>query len=115
IVEEYDTPLPHNQINSLQLNLYDRVLHVQRLEDAIRLMTSLPATTFRIAGRGLVRPGCWADLAIFDPEKVREHATFGDPHHYATGFAYVLVNGIAVVKNDAHTGARPGKALRHQP
>ncbi len=68
-----------------------------------------------MAQRGVLRPADWVDLAIFVPDKVREHATFGDPHHYATGFAYVLVNGIAVVKNDAHTQARPGKALRHQP
>src|SRR5206468_8069107 len=85
------------------------------LENAIRRMTSLPATSFRIADRSLLRAGYWADLVIFDPEKIREHATFGDPHHYATGFSYVLVNGIVVVKNDEHTKARPGKALRHHP
>jgi N-acyl-D-amino-acid deacylase len=50
---------------------------------------------------------------IFDPRKVEEHATFEDPHHYATGFFYVLVNGTVVVKDDVHMGARPGKPLRH--
>ena len=117
-VRRWQEGVPHPRgygNNARLLNRYVRELHVLRLEDAIRRMTSLPATTFRVADRGLVRPGCWADLTIFDPEKVREHATFGDPHHYATGFAYVLVNGVAVVKNDAHTSARPGKALRHQP
>jgi N-acyl-D-amino-acid deacylase len=89
-----------------------RELHVLRLEDAIRRMTSLPATTFGIKNRGLVREGCWADLVVFDPAKVQDNATFEDPHHYATGFAHVFVNGVAVVKDDEHTGAKPGKPVR---
>ena len=77
-------------------------------------MTSLPATTFRLSGRGELREGNWADLVVFDPGKVQDHATFDAPHQYATGFAYVFVNGVAVVKGDQHTGARPGKILRRQ-
>jgi N-acyl-D-amino-acid deacylase len=75
-------------------------------------MTSLPASTFRLKDRGELREGNWADLVVFDPEKLQDHATFNDPHHYATGFAFVFVNGVAVVRHDQHTGARPGRALR---
>lgn len=96
------------------LERYVRELGLLRLEDAVRRMTSLPAATFRLQDRGLVREGCWADLVIFDPALVADQATYRDPHHYATGFAWVFVNGVAVVKNDAHTGARPGRALRHK-
>lgn len=75
-------------------------------------MTSLPAQTFRITDRGLLREGLAADIVVFDPNRVQENATFTDPHRYATGFALVLVNGKAVVRADAHTGARPGRPLR---
>jgi N-acyl-D-amino-acid deacylase len=92
---------------------YVRETKLLRLEDAVRRMTSLPASTFRFEDRGLVRTGGWADLVVFDPAKVQDNATFKDPHHYATGFACVLVNGVLVVKDDVHTGARPGQALRH--
>ncbi len=117
-VRRLDEGVPHPRgygNNARFLSRYVRELQILRLEDAVRRMTSLPATTFRIADRGFLRRGYCADLAIFDPEKVREHATFGDPHHYAAGFSYVLVNGTVVVKNDEHTKARPGQALRHQP
>ena len=92
---------------------YVRELGVLRLEDAVRRMTSLPAATFRLTDRGVLREGAWADVVVFDPARVQDHARFGDPHHYATGFALVLVNGVPVVRNDEHTGARPGQALRH--
>jgi N-acyl-D-amino-acid deacylase len=91
-----------------------RELKLLRLEEAIRRMTSLPASTFRLKNRGELREGNWADVVVFDPEKVQDHATFSDPHHYATGFAYVFVNGVGVVKGDAHTGLRPGRMLRQQ-
>ena len=82
------------------------------LEDVVRRMTSLPASTFGIKNRGLVREGCWADLVVFDPGKVKDNATFEAPHQYATGFAHVFVNGVAVVSDDRHTGARPGQPVR---
>lgn len=100
--------------NARLLARYVRELKLLRLEDALRRMTSLPATTFRLTERGQVREGNWADLVVFDPAKVQDVATFNDPHHYATGFSYVIVNGVAVVKNDEHTGARPGRVLRHK-
>ena len=107
-------PHPRGYGNSARaLARYVRELQWLRLEDAVRRMTSLPATTFRLQDRGVIREGNWADLVLFDPDKVQDNATFKDPHHYATGFAWVFVNGVAVVKNDEHTGARSGRALRH--
>jgi N-acyl-D-amino-acid deacylase len=99
--------------NARVLARYVRELKVLRLEDAIRRMSLLPAATFRLSDRGCLRPGAWADLVIFDPATVQDNATFADPHHYATGIRDVLVNGVAVVRNEEHTGARPGQALRH--
>src|SRR5207249_10258936 len=114
-VRKFQEGVPHPRgygNNARVLARYTRELRLLRLEEAIRRMTSLPAATFRLKGRGELREGNWADLVVFDPEKVQDHATFSDPHHYATGFAYVFVNGVAVVKGDAHTGARPGQVLR---
>lgn len=98
--------------NARVLARYVRELKVLRLEDAIRRMTSLPAATFRMEDRGLIRVGGWADLVIFDPATVQDNSTFADPHHYATGFRHVLVNGVAVIQNGEHTGGRPGQVLR---
>ena len=64
-------------------------------------------------GRGELREGNWADIVVFDPEKVQDTATYKDPHHYPTGIPYVLVNGVLVIKNGEHTGAKAGQALRH--
>jgi N-acyl-D-amino-acid deacylase len=100
--------------NARVLGRYVRELKVLRLEDAIRKMTSLPATTFRLKERGQVREGFWADLVVFDPEKVTDPATFEDPHHYATGIPYVLVNGVAVISKSEYTGALPGMGLKHR-
>jgi N-acyl-D-amino-acid deacylase len=99
--------------NARVLGAYVREARVLRLEDAVRRMTSLPAQTFRLRDRGLLRPGAWADLVVFDPATVRDRATFGDPRHFAEGFRDVLVNGVAVIRNGRLTEARPGKALRH--
>jgi N-acyl-D-amino-acid deacylase len=100
--------------NARVFSRYVRELKVLRLEDAIRKMTSLPATTFRFEGRGLLREGNWADIVVFDPDKVRDVATYNDPHHYAEGFSYVLVNGVPVISENQLTGARPGRVLRHK-
>lgn len=109
-------PHPRGYGNAARvLARYVRELKLLRLEDAVRRMTSLPATTFQLKDRGLVREGCWADLVVFDPAKVQDEATFKDPHHYSTGFARVLINGVTVVKDDQVTGARPGMGLRHEP
>ena len=114
-VRRYQEGVPHPRgygNNARVLGRYVRELKLLRLEDAVRKMTSLPATTFRIPDRGVIREGAWADLAIFDPAKVRDNATFEEPHHYAAGFRCVLVNGVTVITNDAHTRASPGKAVR---
>jgi N-acyl-D-amino-acid deacylase len=100
--------------NARVLGRYVRELKVLRLEDAIRKMTNLPANTFRIKERGLIKEGFWADIVVFDPEKVTDPAAFNDPHHYAIGIPHVFVNGEAVIANSEHTGARPGQGLRHQ-
>jgi N-acyl-D-amino-acid deacylase len=100
--------------NARVLGRYVRELKVLRLEDAVRKMTSLPATTFRLKQRGLVQEGFHADLTLFDPDRVTDPATFTDPHHYATGIPHVLVNGVPVIRDNVHTGARPGQALRHR-
>ncbi len=75
-------------------------------------MTSLPAQTFHLKDRGVLREGAWADVVIFDPERIQDEARFESPHHYATGIVEVFVNGVEVVKNDKHTEARPGMSLR---
>jgi N-acyl-D-amino-acid deacylase len=116
-IREFGKGVPHPRgygNNARVLGHYVRELGVLRLEDAIRKMTSLPANDFHFAGRGMLKPGNWADVAVFDPATVTDNATYDDPHHYATGFAFVLVNGEVVVDHDRHTGARPGMALRHQ-
>jgi len=99
--------------NARVLGRYVRELKVLTLEDAIRKMTSLPAHTFEFGQRGEIRPGYWADLVVFDPEKVQDNATYADPHHFATGFSAVIVNGVIVVENDHQTEAKPGMILRH--
>ena len=116
-IREFGKEVPHPRgygNNARVLGRYVRDLGVLRLEDAVRKMTSLPANDFHFEGRGLVRSGSWADIVVFDPATVRDNATYDDPHHYATGFAFVLVNGDVVVEQDKHTGARPGQALRHE-
>jgi N-acyl-D-amino-acid deacylase len=115
-VRKFGEGVPHPRgygNNARVLGHYVRELKVLRLEDAIRKMTSLPANTFRLEDRGVIRPGNWADIVAFDPDKVRDNATYTDPHHYATGIPYVWVNGTAVINNDEHTGAKAGMALRH--
>jgi len=92
---------------------YVRKRKVLTLEDAVRKATSLPARTFGIRDRGLVREGFAADLVLFDPDKVQDKATFQDPHQYSAGFDYVIVNGVPIVQDGQRTGKRPGQILRH--
>jgi N-acyl-D-amino-acid deacylase len=99
--------------NARVLAKYVRDEHVLRLEDAIRKMTSLPAGAFQLKNRGLLKEGNFADITVFDPGKVRDVSTFEDPHHYAEGFLYVIVNGVPVIERGQHTGAKAGRPLRH--
>ncbi len=91
---------------------YVREEHVLTLEEAIRKMTSMPAQRMRLWDRGLVRPGAFADLVVFDPATIRDRATFAEPRQYAEGVRYVTVNGQLVVDGAQLTAARPGRALR---
>jgi N-acyl-D-amino-acid deacylase len=100
--------------NARVLAEYVRSRGVLTLEDAIRRMTSLPARTFRLRDRGLIREGMAADLVIFDPARVEDRATYAKPHQYSQGFDFVLVNGNVVVDEGKVTGARAGQPLRHQ-
>lgn len=110
-----DVPHPRSYGNNARvLGRYVRELGVLKLEDAIRKMTSLPATTFRLRDRGQLRVGAWADVAVFDPLTVADKATYDDPHHYAVGFKHVIVNGVPVILNGEFTKAKPGRALRHE-
>jgi N-acyl-D-aspartate/D-glutamate deacylase len=90
---------------------YVRERGVITLEDAVRKMTSWPATRMRLNGRGAIREGLWADVVIFDYETLQDRATYDDPRLSPDGIDYVLVNGQVVIDHGAHTGARPGKVL----
>jgi dihydroorotase/N-acyl-D-amino-acid deacylase len=96
------------------LGKYVRDEQVLSLEEAIRKMTSLPASRMRLADRGLVRPGMAADLVAFDPKTVRDVSTYADPNRYSEGFRYVAVNGQLVVDEGKLTAARPGRALKRR-
>lgn len=82
------------------------------LQEAIRKMTSLPAQRLGLKDRGLLKEGFKADITVFDPNKVKDEATFTDPHRFPSGIPYVIVNGTLVVDKSEHTGALPGKTLR---
>lgn len=94
------------------LGHYVRERKLFDLSTAVKKMTSMPAEQLRLTDRGRIARGMKADLVIFDGAKVRDTATFEDPHRYPHGIKYVLVNGILVVENGKHTGARPGRVLR---
>jgi dihydroorotase/N-acyl-D-amino-acid deacylase len=82
------------------------------LEEAIRKFTALPAQRMRLIDRGVIKAGLWADLVIFDPDRIHDVATFEKPNQLSVGMNYVLVNGVAVVTNGTMTGALPGRVLR---
>lgn len=107
-----DVPHPRNYGTFARvLGRYVREKGVLTLEDAIRRMTSLPATRFRIMDRGLLRPGFKADIGVFDAATVIDKADFTNPHQYAEGFRHVLVNGTPVLVDSKMTESRPGRAL----
>ena len=93
------------------LGRYVRELKVLALEDAIRKMSSYPAQRIGLTDRGILRAGMKADLAIFDPETVRDMSTFDQPHQYAQGVSTVFINGQVVFENGMMTAARPGRVL----
>ena len=82
------------------------------LQQAIQQLSKLPATNLKLQKRGELKPGNYADIVIFDPQKVQDHATYEKPQQYATGISDVLVNGIQVIKNGEHTDAKPGRFIK---
>ena len=93
------------------LGRYVRELKLLTLEEAVRKMTSLPARRMRFHDRGLLRPGMAADITVFDPERIRDVATFEDPNRYSEGVSYVVVNGRVVLDDGEMTSERPGRVL----
>jgi len=95
------------------LGVYVRDRGLLRLEDAVRKMTSLNAAKLGLRDRGLLQSGAFADIVIFDPARVIDRSTYEEPFQYSEGIEYVAVNGQIVLDRGHHTGARPGRALRH--
>jgi N-acyl-D-amino-acid deacylase len=94
------------------LGKYVREEKVLTLEEAIRKLAALPARNLKIDRRGELKEGYYADVVVFDPDTIQDHATFVEPHQYATGMLHVFVNGEQVLKDGEHTGALPGRAVR---
>ena len=97
--------------------VYARYVRDEKLltvEEAVRRMTSLPASKLGIARRGMLREGYFADVAVFDPQAIQDHATFEKPMQYATGVSEVWVNGVEVIRDGEHTGAKPGRVVRRE-
>jgi N-acyl-D-amino-acid deacylase len=94
------------------LGKYVREEKLMPLEEAIRKLTSLPATNMKIQKRGVLEKGYYADIVVFDPQKITDNATFGKPHQYSTGVSDVFVNGREVIKDGVHTGIYPGRVVR---
>lgn len=82
------------------------------LQSAIHKLTQLPAANLKLKRRGTLKPGYFADIVVFDPLEVRDHATYEKPHQYSTGMVHVFVNGEQVLRNGEHTGAKPGRVVR---
>jgi len=95
------------------LGMYVREKRLLDLPAAIRKMTFDPCRRFGLTGRGLIAPGAHADLVLFDPDGVRDRATYEEPLQYPDGIRYVLVNGVITVEEGEHTGARAGRVLGH--
>lgn len=106
-----DHPRAYGNVARL-LGKYVRDEKVISLEEAIRKLTWLPASNLKITKRGKLEVGYFADVVVFDPSKIQDHATFEKPHQYSTGMIHVFVNGEQVLNNGEHTGKRPGKVVR---
>jgi N-acyl-D-amino-acid deacylase len=94
------------------LGRYVRDESLITLEEAIHRLTSLPAANLSLRDRGALKRDYFADVVVFDPDAIRDHATFDDPHQYATGVIHVFVNGVQVLRDGEHTGATPGRVVR---
>lgn len=94
------------------LGKYVREERIISLEEAIRRMTSLPASNLKLEGRGVLEEGSFADVVVFDPETIEDHANYENPHQYSTGVIHVFVNGQQVLEDGEHTGATSGRVIR---
>ena len=94
------------------LGKYCRDEKIITLQEAIRKLSKLPCTNLKIARRGELKAGNYADVVVFDPATVTDHATFADPHKYSTGVIHVFVNGVQVLKDGEHTNAKPGRFVK---
>jgi len=109
--EEHPHPRAYGTFPRI-LRKYVREEKKLTLEEAIRKFSALPAQRMRLTDRGVLKQGMWADVVVFDPETVRDLATFDDPNRLSEGMEYVLINGVPVIENGKMTGALPGKVLR---
>ena len=106
---------PHPRASGTFARLLGRYVRDEKiisLEEAVRRLTTLPAENLNLKQRGALKPGGFADVVVFDPAKIQDHATFDQPHQYSTGVTHVFVNGVQVLKNGEHTGAKPGRVVR---
>jgi N-acyl-D-amino-acid deacylase len=94
------------------LGHYVRDQQIISLEEAIYKLSALPARNLKVVDRGLLTTGYLADVVVFDPDRIADHATFAEPHQLATGVLHVFVNGEQVLKDGEHTGALPGRVVR---
>jgi N-acyl-D-amino-acid deacylase len=88
-----------------------RDLGLISLQEAVRKLSALPAANLKLRGRGRLEPGYFADVVVFDPGSIVDHATYAEPQRYATGVEHVFVNGVQVLRKGEHTGATPGRAV----
>jgi N-acyl-D-amino-acid deacylase len=116
-IREFGVGKPHPRSYGTNARVFAQFVlekNVLTVEDAVRRMTSLPARTFGLRDRGLIKPDMAADLVLFDPAKVQDKATFADPHQYSEGFDIVIVNGKVAVEGGKPTDVRAGKVVRPQ-
>jgi N-acyl-D-amino-acid deacylase len=109
--EEHPHPRAYGTFPRI-LRKYVREEHRLSLEEAIRKFSALPAQRMRLADRGVLKRGLWADLVIFDPATIADRSTFSSPNELAFGMRWVLVNGVPVIADGQMTGAKPGQVLR---
>ena len=94
------------------LGHYVRDRKLMSLQEGVHRLTGLPAANWKLRDRGCLQPGCFADIVVFDPATIADHATYAAPQRYATGVGEVFVNGVQVLRNGEHTGAMPGRVVR---
>ena len=110
-LKSHPHPRAYGNVTRL-LQKYVREEKVITLAEAIRRLTSLPASTLKLQRRGTLRPSSFADVVVFDPAQIQEHTTFEQPHQLASGMSHVFVNGVQVLRDGVHTGAKPGRVMR---